>query len=187
MKITDAWIDDPTLDGHLRAPKLVVEVDEFPTVTIEPETFSGNWTVGKYGPFVKYVGPAGSTAGEFNVRFRNHFPPIVDIMLIVSEDGTENEYSGYSLPLSRARQLVRKNDANWRLLISDRDAEKGTFLWLPVETDPSCRVVMANKKPCGTRPAKMIRVLDVDLSMCEAHIKEHNAKQARKRTPARGS
>lgn len=184
MKITNAWIDDPTQRGETQLPQLCVEVTEYPDVTIQPEPFNGGWTVGKYGPFVKYLqmDPTArfidTDASDFNIRFRSRFPVVVDITLFV--EGEEKPSEGFSLPLTRARQLVRKYDPSWRLLISDRAAERGEIKWLPVQSNPSCRFWQGDHA-CGQRPAKSIRVNEIDLPMCEAHVREHNTRMAGKR------
>lgn len=176
MKITNAWIDDPTLVGEFRAPQLCVEVTEMPDETIPYEPFAGGWRVGKFGPFVQYECPGGGVASDFNVRFRARFPVVVDVTLFIGDD----QFTGFSLPLTRARQLVRKYDPTWRLLVSDRAAETGSLLWLPIESNPTCRF-WDGSKCCGRKPAKQIRVNDVDFAMCEDHVKDHNARQASRR------
>lgn len=185
MKITYAWIDDPTVRGELKPAQLCVEVDELPDVTIQPRTFADGWTTGKYGPFVKYdfdqpLNPRPVNAGDFNVRFRGRFPVIVDITLFVGDK--DSGLSGYSLPLTRARQLVRKWDADWRLLVSDKAAEGGSLIWLPVHSKPTCRFFYhAVEHTCGSEPTRTIRVESVDLPLCDAHVKEHNERMAAKR------
>lgn len=186
MKITYAWIDDPTLRGELKPPQLCVEVDESPDVTIEPVLFADGWTCGKWGPFVKYDRmegpyPAKADAGDFNVRFRHRFPVVVDITLFVG-DHDKKGLTGFSLPLTRARQLVRKWDPDWRLLVSDRDAESGALIWLPVQTDPKCRqYARASQTLCERKPTRMIRVENVELPLCAEHVRMHNEKMAAKR------
>jgi len=186
MKIEDAWIDDPTLRGELEPPMLCIRVDELPGVTIEPEDFAGGWTVGKYGPFVKYtqrdhpkqpLSPV--SAGDFNIRFRRRLPPVVDLQLFVGE-GEENQHDGFSLPLSRARQLVRKHDPSWRLLLSDREAQAGSIAWMPVQSNPGCRHWL-DTEACMGKPTSTIRVNDLDVPLCSTHLTEHNAKFAAKR------
>lgn len=186
MKITNAWVDDPTYDGELRQPILCVEVDELPDVTIAPEEFAGGWRVGKYGPFVKYaltdpdvpiLLPA--DAGDFNIRFRHRFPVVADIQLFLKNDDSAVS-DEYSLPLRRARQLIRKYDSAWRLLVNERAAEKGSLVWTPVQTDPSCRYMLP-VDVCGVRPAKPIYIGDVRLPLCEQHLKMHNRDVARRR------
>lgn len=179
MKITNAWIDDPTIRGEMARPRLCVEVTEEPDVTIEPEPFAGGWSVGKYGPFVQFVAPEPVDAGDFNIRFRNRFPVVVDVTLFVA-DADEGRV-GLSLPLTRARQLIRKFDGNWRLLVSDRAAENGELLWVPIESNPRCRHWL-DTKVCGQRPTRIIRVNEIDLAMCETHVREHNERYAAKRT-----
>lgn len=181
MKITYAWVDDPTLRGELKPPQLCVEVDEKPDVTIEPRTFEGGWSCGKYGPFVKYTALEPATAGDFNIRFRNRFPVVVDITLFIG-DRDKTGLTGFSLPLTRARQLVRKWDPEWRLLISDRAAEGGDLLWLPVQTDPKCRHYSpASKTLCERVPTKTVRVKNIDLALCADHLRYHNESMAAKR------
>jgi len=180
MKILSAWIKDPSLEGHLSPPLLAVEVDEPPGVTIPPEDFAGGWKVGKYGPFVSYEQEgAKPSAGDFNVRFRGRFPVVVDILLLTPEF----EYDCYSIPLSRARQLIRKHDPRWRLLISDREGEQGRITWIPVETDSPCRYWLPEKKTtCGAKPSRLIRVRSIDLPMCAQHVEIHNQAYAERRT-----
>jgi hypothetical protein len=185
MKISDAWIYDPAKLGEIAVPELCVEVDEEPSVTIEPETFANGWTVGKYGPFVKYSHSGGSrTAVDFNLAFRDRFPMVIDITLAVTPDPEDNErteviFDTYSLPLTRARQLVKKYAPEWRLLISDREAIHGNLVWRPVQTDPECR---GEGGFCGIRPATAVRIKGVDIPLCYTHLKEHNSVQAQART-----
>lgn len=185
MRITNAWIDDPTLYGETKQAQLCVEVSEYPDVTIEPESFAGGWVVGKYGPFVKYLQtapdstPSNVSASDFNVRFRSRFPVVVDITLFKQFKEAPSALN-FSLPLTRARQLVRKYDPTWRLLVSDRAAEQGNILWIPVQSNPACRF-WSGGACCNSRPAKGIRVNDVDVPLCEAHLREHNTKMASKR------
>jgi hypothetical protein len=181
VKITNAFIDDPTTRGELNFPELFVCVDEMPDVSIEPQPFAGGWMVGKYGPFVKYSASEEADAGDFNVRFRGRFQVVVDITLVLGDDKGTEEYPDYSLPLTRARQLVRKYCPDWSLRINDRAAERGSLLWLPVSKNPSCRV-QVNGTSCGVIPARFIRVNEVDLAMCELHVREHNERHAAKRT-----
>lgn len=185
MKITNAWIDDPTLRGQLAPPKLCVEVTEMPSVTIEPESFSGGWKVGKFGPFVNYfqqdsndVPPSPVSAPDFNARFRNRFPMVIDITLFTPTE----EVDGLSLPLPRARQLVRKYANDWRLAVSEKAAESGQLLWEPVQVNPECRHWMPEHRTCGGVPAKFIRVGNVNFPMCQHHIEIHNRAQASRRT-----
>lgn len=180
MRITNAWIDDPTLRGETSRPQLCVEVTEKPDVTIEPESFSGGWTVGKFGPFVQYLHEDSPDASDFNIRFRGRFPVVVDVTLFI--EGKQEYVDLFSLPLTRARQLVRKYDPNWRLLVSDRAAENGELLWVPIESNPQCRHWLENKQVCGQRPTRTIRVSDIDLALCETHVREHNERYAAKRT-----
>lgn len=180
MKITDAWVDDPTMRGKNEAPKLHVSVDEMPDVSIPEEKFSGGWSVGKYGPFVKYACTSEpATAGDFNIRFRQRFQPVVDIALHVGKVGELN----FSLPLTRARQLIRKHEDNWKLLVSDKDAEKGRLLWVPVEVDPACRQWMG-KGICGNRPTSAVRENGILRPLCAVHVQEHNKRQAELRAAA---
>lgn len=181
MKITQAWVFDPTINNKIDFPELCVQVDMLPDVSIADAHFGGGWTVGKYGPFVKYSCSSSEPidAGDFNVRFRGRFPVVVDITLVYGS--SEEVTKDYSLPLSRARQLVRKFEPSWRLLINDHAAERGSLLWLPYESDPSCRD-WTEGKICGNRPTRPIRVQEVDLALCERHVQAHNARHAQKRT-----
>lgn len=179
MKIIDAWIDDPTMKGELRKPEICVQVDSMPDVSIEPTTFDGGWSVGKYGPFVKYWCSAGGVdASTFNVRFRSRFPAVVDIVVIVGNDMHEEE--GFSLNVTRARQLIRKHDPKWSLRVSDRAAMNGTFLWEPIESDPACRN-HSDGQTCGQRPTRAVNISGVDLHLCDTHMTEHNHRFATRR------
>lgn len=182
MKITGAWIDDPMTRGVVDFPELWVMTDAAPEVSISPEKFGGDWTVGKYGPFVKYSCSAREVdAGDFNIRFRGRFPVIVDVTLAV--DSVEAPVTqDYALPLTRARQLLRKYEPGWKLLLNDRAAEKeGSLLWLPSNSNLGCRA-WDGTQCCGSRPARPIRVNEVDMPLCEAHVREHNDRHAQKRT-----
>lgn len=182
MKIINAWIDDPTLVGRFDPPKLCVEVTEEPSVTIEPEEFAGGWIVGKYGPFVNYTHPDQPTASDFNIRFRTRFPVVVDITLLTPN----NEIDGFSLPLTRARQLVRKYANAWKLAVSDRTAESGGLLWVPTLIHPTCRHYESQSRlrdaVCHKTPARFVRIGGAEVPLCGEHIEIHNRKQAERRT-----
>lgn len=182
MKILDAWVDDPTLKGVIEHPELVVVVDHMPDVTIPPESFEGGWTVGKYGPFVSYSQEGRQpTAGDFNVRFREKFPSIVDVVVM-----RELEEQRMALPLSRARQLLRKYDSNWRLVVSERDAERGSILWLPVRHVLTCRWWDGStKSTCEKTPAVNIKIRNVSVPLCREHVKNHNDLHAAKRASSK--
>lgn len=182
MKITDAWIHDNTRFGKIEVPELCVQVDEAPDVTIEPKLFDPGWKVGKYGPFVKYdrIDGALVTAVDFNLAFRDRLPMVIDIVLVVDDGRNKSEVleMPFSLPLTRARQLVKKYDPSWRLLISDREAVHGKLVWRPVETDPECR---GDSGLCKKRPAHSVRIKGVDVPLCQEHTRVHNAAQAQAR------
>lgn len=181
MKITDAWIFDPSLQGQIALPELCIQVDEVPDVTIPPETF-GPWTVGKYGPFVKYAKQDESvTAVDFNLHFRGRFPMVIDVVLVVDNghDTSEVLEMPFSLPLSRARQLVKKYDPDWRLLVSDREAVTGNLIWRPVESNPECR---GQGGFCKVRPSHPVRIKGVEVPLCIDCTRKHNAAQAHART-----
>lgn len=178
MRILTAFVDDPSFRGRLESPLLIVRVDEWPDRTFEPDNLAGGWTIARYGPFMAYTDPSGDAeAGDFNVKFPGRFPPLVDIGLEL-EDG-ETRYD-FALPLRRARQLVRKHDANWRLLLNDHDAQHGKMSWLPVETQPGCRE-WDGYKTCGRKPTKPIRIQLVDVPLCPEHVHHSNTRHASER------
>lgn len=186
MKIKDAWVDDPAFRGVVEYPQLCVEVDELPDVTIEPAEFSGGWTVGKYGPFVKYTQsllPEETDAGDFNVRFRGRFPSIVDISLF--KTGEELSYEGYAINLSRARQLLRKWQPQWRLLLADKDAQSGKIIWRPVDSNPVCRFYDGNNACRNPKVAGTVRIKGVELPFCREHIQAWNQSRAAMRTTSK--
>lgn len=181
MKITDAWIHDYSRYGKFEIPELCVQVDEAPDVTIEPRQFENGWTVGKYGPFVKYENlNKDVTAVDFNLAFRDRLPMVIDIVLVVDNGHDKSEIleMPFSLPLDRARQLVKKYDPSWRLLIQDREAVHGKLVWRPIQTDPECR---GHGGLCGKKPASYIRIKGVDIPLCQEHTQQHNAAQAKAR------
>lgn len=183
MKITDAWVYDPSRLGKIEPPELCVQVDEHPDVTIPQEEFANGWFVGKYGPFVKYgkLNYDGKpvTAIDFNLAFRDRLPMLIDIVLVVEDLKNDTiEELPFSLPLTRARQLVKKYDPDWRLLISDREAVHGNLVWRPVEKNPACRGDGGN---CGTRPASLVRIKGIEIPLCQSHLKKHNSAQAKAR------
>ena len=184
MKITDAWVDDPLFEGEIAHPRLCVEVSEKPDVSIQPEPF-GHWTVGKYGPFVKYSASDKVDAGDFNVNFRNKFQPVVDVSLFLT-DHDRPFAEDFSMHLSRARQLVKKYDPSWRLLLSDKEAQNGRIIWRPVQTQPRCR--WHNKEnpvaACTNDAVNTATVKGVEVPYCDTHMREHNAQFARIRTKA---
>lgn len=181
VKIQTAFVHDETLSGNLQRPFVVVGVNELPDITIEPRQFPGGWTVSKAGPFVMYsnVSDPSVDAGEFNLRFRRHYPAVVDVALQV---GSEREmiHGKYSLPVPRARQLLRKYDPTWRLYVSDRDALKGQNVWLPVEANAACRHWLG-MRTCGARPTRIARQGSVDVPLCADHMQDFSDQQAASR------
>lgn len=183
MRIITARVDDPSLRGELESPLLIVEVDEWPDMTAEPDSLAGGWTISRYGPFVCYMDPKNEgEAGEFNVRFAGRFPPVVDIGLMIHGGDDECRYA-FSLPLRRARQLVRKYESNWRLLVNDHDAQQGQLSWVPVETQPACREWKGDAI-CGRRPTRPVRINFVDLPLCNEHVQQNNRRYATERASA---
>lgn len=199
MKIEQAWIDDPLERGVFETPELCVEVDELPDVTIPPESyvFDNNnpmvWAIGKDGPFVAYEvlsmrtgepprGALQAQAGTFNRLFGNLLPPIVDISLFVGSDTSSYHYA---LPLKRARQLVRKHAPEWRLLLSDRAAQEGIFLWVPVEVDPHCKWNEGLSSTCGKPVHNFVLIKGVDVPLCQQHFNQHQAKFMAQRAATR--
>jgi hypothetical protein len=152
-------------------------------VTIEPEHFANGWTVGKYGPFVKYTkdsNPYPVSAVDFNLAFRDRLPMVIDIVLVVDNGRGKSEVQEipFSLPLARARQLVKKHDPDWRLLVSDREAVHGNLVWRPVESNPECR---GDGGRCKIRPAGPVRIKGVEVPLCQEHTRLHNQTQAQAR------
>jgi hypothetical protein len=183
MKINDAWVYDPSLQGRLELPELCIEVDEMPSPTIPAEQFADGWIVGKYGPFVKYENLYRTvTAVDFNLAFRDKFPMVIDIILVLDngQDAPLSEVP-FSIPLVRARSLVKKHSPDWRLVISDREALHGNLVWRPIQSNPPCR---GDHGSCEARPASYIRVKGIDIPLCQDHIKAHNAAQAHARAAA---
>lgn len=190
MKITDAWIDDPTTRGQLLAPELCVEVDELPSVTIEPRSFGGGWSVGKYGPFIRFTQSdpdVPATAGAFNVRFAREFQPVVDVGLFL-KDSHEDGIGGYALNVTRARQLIRKWEKNWRLLLSDRAAQAGAMTWVPLDINPKCRYWIKTSTHttdghvCGRPATGTVHREGLELPHCPEHMHLFNKKFAAKRS-----
>ena len=177
MKITDAWVDDPMQSGITEHPKLCIEVDEMPDVSIPPQDFSGSWTVGKFGPFIRYSCSTHKVdAGDFNVRFRGRFPAIVDISLFL-KDQDESASEDYAINLTRGRQLLKKWSNSWRLLLSDREGQNGRLIWRPVESNPLCRFYnlgLACSKPAVTS----VWMKGVEVPLCANHLKSYNEKHA---------
>lgn len=181
MKIEDAWIDDPTLYGEIAPAQMVVQVNELPSITIPWEDFPGAWEVSKFGPFVCFRHNGGTEvgAGDFNVRFRGRFPVVVDITLSVGP--AEEHFETFSLPLTRARQLLRKYQPDWQFAISDHAAQKGHILWVPAEMNPSCRHWLGEKETCGHRPVTFVRNDGVDYPLCLRHKRAFNTHAAERR------
>jgi len=192
MTIENAWVDDPLSRGELLQSKVCIQVNIWPDVTIPDKNFDGGWMVGKYGPFVKYwrkpnFGPA--NAGDFNMRFAQIFPPVVDIALFKGH--TEEYHENYAINLRRARQLLRKHSPNWRLLLADRHAQEGQIVWFPSEKNSSCKFWIGTESEagleieghtCGMPMVGHARRGDIDIPFCTEHMKEYNQFHARGRT-----
>jgi hypothetical protein len=180
MKILSAWVDDPTLNGEIDPPLLCVETDAYPDRTGYVNRTDDGWTQAKFGPFVQYdhISPE-LDAGEYNVRFAGVFPPIVDICLVVHG----RNYSGmFGLPLTRARQLVRKHCRAWRLYLSDKDAQDGLMLWIPQMVEPTCRFWMPDRRCCGKMEhIAMAQYKGIYFPLCEEHLTIHNNRNAEAR------
>lgn len=180
MTFEDAWVDDPLLRGEVAQATFHVRVNIWPSETIAQEKFEGGWTVGKFGPFVKYTHELLTTdAGDFNIRFAqapNRFPSIVDLTLHVGDEYT-NEYSLY---LKRSRVLLRKFSPNWRLILSDQEAQHGRNVWLPVEREAPCKF-WEGEEICGATSAAIVRIDGYEVPYCAAHKELHNDTNAKLR------
>jgi hypothetical protein len=184
MKIMRAWVYDPTVDGHLDPPQLYVETDSYPDQTLDWIHADDDWQQAKYGPFVAFERERTTDydAGDYNVRFAGQFPPVVDITLVV---GSQVYFEMFSLPLTRARQLVRKHASDWRLYLDDHEAQSGSMLWLPRMTKPRCRWWMTHRKPpsvCNSpEEAMYVRKDGIDFPVCPKHLQDHNNLMANRR------
>lgn len=177
MAIQTAWVDDPLVGGKLLQPIFCVEVNVMPDVTIPDEVFDGGWTVGKYGPFIKYThGHQEVNAGDFNMRFAKRFPPVVDISLF--QVGKDEPSTLYALNVKRARALLRKYAADWRLLLADRDAQEGVMIWFPTEKDPVCKYWTSRQQICGQQYSLTVPVDGIDVPVCSQHRGVYNSRQA---------
>ena len=185
MKIITAWIDDPTLRGVVEPPVLYVEVDHFPDMTYDWIHTDDDWQHAKYGPFVAFEREhtLDYSAGDYNVRFAGEFPPVVDITLVV---GSATWTEMFALPITRARQLVRKHCNAWRLYLSDKNAQAGEMLWVPQAINPTCRHWYENSHKskgvcCGRPDTTFVRHKGIDLPLCPEHLTQHNNKNAEAR------
>lgn len=182
MRILRAWIDDPTIQGECEPPLVCVETDAYPDQTTETWFSNDGWIQSKYGAFVRFDHETSDVdAGKYNIRFAGQspfgekFPPIVDIILTV---GDSQAADMFALPLNRARQLVRKHAPEWRLLLSDNEAQQGSMLWTPKMIEPKCRFWMG-QNPCGyARDVTYVRKNGIDVPLCESHLKLHNNQAA---------
>lgn len=198
MRIKSAWVDDPLQGGTVSPCELTIEVDEFPETTIEPEVYQSSdtevWYVGKRGPFVTYewhnLGGAFATIGKdgkFNVSFSGVFTPIVQVVVgIDTGDEWIVDPGSWNLPLSRARQLLKKYDPSWRLHLSERSGNNGELAWKLVELGAGCRYwLLGLDKCCGKKSVQTVTASGwdgpVDMPMCEQHLHQHNRQQAARR------
>lgn len=203
MRIKSAWIDDPLQGGIVSPCELTIEVDNFPETTIEPEVYQASdtevWYVGKRGPFVCYqylrldslrVPDYWATIGQdgkFNVSFSGVFTPIVQVQVgIDTGDEWIVDPGSWNLPLSRARQLLKKYDPSWRLHLSERSGNNGELAWKPVQLGPACRFWLDGlDRCCGKKCVQTVTAsgLDglVDMPVCEQHLHQHNRQQAARR------
>lgn len=190
MKITEAWVDDPTEVGVALEPILCVSIDESPSLTREDTLVSGV-TITQRGPFFQLRTPTGSvlSAGEYNAKFRvrpRESQCLVDIALSLNDSDAEE---GWAIHLSRGKSLLRKYADTWRLYLNERHAEsEGRLTWIPVSTSPTCRWssrlfdgYKEEGEICGAVPARVIRALGIDIPLCKEHITEHNHRQAKAR------
>lgn len=189
VKIERAWIEDPLTRGVHEPAALHVRVDAKPDETIPFKEYqASDWTffVGKDGPFVKYhfecnmtTELSGNFAGLFNKHLAGQLPSIVDIRLHI-EDASQH----YALPLKRARQLVKKHDPDWRLLLSDKHAEKaGWVLWQPVKSNPVCMFWLGDSNTCGNATVTgKTTVNEIEIPLCTLHARKVQAKFATSRT-----
>lgn len=202
MKIKDVWVDDPLRSGTVEPCELVIEVDGLPHTTIEPEVYQFSdtevWFVGKRGPFVTYqyqtlndkeVNSYATIGkdGKFNVAFGGIFPSLVEVTVgeQIGDDWIVDSGS-WNLPLSRARQLLKKYDPSWRLHLSERSGANGELAWKLVELGPGCRWYLdALDKCCGKKSVQTVVQHGwegpVDTPVCEQHLHEFNRKQAARR------
>lgn len=186
MKIEKAWVDDPLRRGELAVPIVCVQVDEPPTLSCPIETYEDGWSSAKYGPFVQYSqqdsgaimkSPVG--ASDYNMAFAGQHPPVVDIKLYIESFA---ELSTFSLPLRRARQLLRRDAFEWRLHLSDVEAQNGGMVWTPVETRSPCKFFYhKTNQICGITAHGSINVRGFNIPYCESHMSNHNERRKQRR------
>lgn len=183
MKINDAWIDEPNLFGKLEKNRLCIEVTQLPDNSIPMQEFDNGLQAGKFGPFVKYRGLKDDAgAGKYNVKFAGILQPVVDVSLFLPDRDLSVE--GFSLPISRARQIIRKNCGNgYRLTLSAHDAEHNAeTLWEPQPVAPNCRYwFSATRRLCGNGPVRILRISGVETYYCAKHMQIHNEAFASRR------
>lgn len=196
MKIIKAWIDDPREDATVERPTVVILVDEDPhqsTDAISRPIHLGSESSivsCKFGPFIRLwhegsmpdipsVGNKLSETlkGEFNKAFSDIFPPIINIKLSTEDDWIEGNWG---LPVKRARQILKKFNVPYRLLLNDRDAQHGHISWVPVRSEPIC-VWYDAMGLCGLEATSHVSIGEVDMTLCAGHLEMHNREQAMKR------
>lgn len=190
MKITDAWIDDPTLRNELEASMLCIELDEKPYLTdsiLDPKT---GWITKRYGYFFQFVVPRRgdngeegfATAAEWNT-IRGPLAtldPMVDVTLFFEGESDRDSMDNVCLALGRARSILKRHESNWRFYLSELQAREGRISWMPVEVNGPCRH-WTESKMCESKPTRPTRIKNLEVPLCQAHQQEQNAMHAAKR------
>lgn len=196
MKIIKAWVDDPREDATVERPTVVILVDEDPHQSTDVTyRLVGNTEVNiascKFGPFIKmwneghapeasFLSQARSNfilKNEFNTAFAGVFPPIINVKLSTEDDWIEGNWG---LPVKRARQILKKFNVPYRLLLNDKDAQHGHISWVPVRSEPIC-LWYGEMGLCGLEATAHVSIGDVDMTLCAPHLEAHNNEQAKKR------
>lgn len=177
MKILNAAVDDRRFDTTPQRPILSVAIDEMPVQT-NPVARRDGWTTAKYGPLIEFTCPSDiederKFASQFNIIFPK-FAPVVDI--IVSYEGEVLEGS-WGMALGRARNLLRKWETNWKLWISEYEAQHGRIGWVPTENQHTCAANFLDNERCDSFGTQHLGKHGIDYWYCADHMKDFRAAQ----------
>ena len=192
MNIISASVSDRR--ASKARPILTVTIDSMPVPTNEvirrEDSDRNNWTSAKYGPLIEFACASHrqqtdllldtlSPASYFNKVFADGLAPVVDVKVIHRTDSSNEILEGnWAVQLRRGRNLLKKYDLPWRLLMNDYDGQKGRLSWTPTENRHTCAFNFLSSPPaiCKDAGQHHVSMSGIDYWFCPSHYKDHNAK-----------
>ncbi len=187
MKILRASVTDlRRSEGYIAAPYLVVHVDEEPKITGDAIIGSSpgpQLTFVQHGPFQHIEAHTSAlmseeeVAGYANSSNPTRYGKVVPIEVHLNDASVGSMF----MAVSRARQLLRKNDLEYQYTLSDSAARRGRIQWDLELGHPMCMYWIGDSVCGEDRVYEVIQLHATQMPACRDHIGQlrHEARHLR--------